>query len=66
MDGEDWKERQLQDGLALAERMGGKVAPEDVYNDYVSASRFAKPDPRARRVHRHLPQAQRSGGHPQR
>jgi hypothetical protein len=39
MDGEDWKERQLQDGLALAERMGGTVAPEDVYTDYVSASR---------------------------
>ena len=42
MDGEGWKERQLQDGLALAERMGGTVAPEDVYTDYVSASRFAK------------------------
>jgi site-specific DNA recombinase len=41
MDGEGWKERQLQDGLALAERMGGTVAPEDVYTDYVSASRFA-------------------------
>jgi site-specific DNA recombinase len=42
LDDEDWKERQLQDGIALAERMGGTVAPEDVYTDYVSASRFAK------------------------
>jgi hypothetical protein len=42
VEGEDWKERQLQDGLALAERMGGTVAPEDVYTDNVSASRFAK------------------------
>jgi site-specific DNA recombinase len=41
-DGEDWKERQLQDGVAIAERMGGTVAPEDVYTDYVSASRFSK------------------------
>jgi site-specific DNA recombinase len=41
-DGEDWKERQLEDGVAIAERLGGRVAPEDVYTDYVSASRFAK------------------------
>jgi site-specific DNA recombinase len=41
-DDEDWKERQLEDGLAIAERMGGAVAPEDVYTDVVSASRFAK------------------------
>ncbi len=39
-DDEDWKERQLEDGLAIAERMGGTVAPEDVYTDSVTASRF--------------------------
>jgi site-specific DNA recombinase len=42
MDDEDWKERQLEDGLAIAERMGGTVAPEDVYTDSVTASRFGK------------------------
>jgi site-specific DNA recombinase len=41
-DTEDWKERQLEDGVAIAERMGGTVAPEDVYTDTVSASRFAR------------------------
>jgi len=40
MDNEDWKERQLEDGLAIVERMGGTAAPEDVYTDVVSASRF--------------------------
>jgi len=40
-DTEDWKKRQLEDGLAIAERMGGAVAPEDVYTDVVSAARFA-------------------------
>jgi hypothetical protein len=38
----DWEERQLEDGVALAERMGGTVAPEDVYTDVVSASKFSK------------------------
>ena len=42
LDDEDWKERQLEDGLAIAERMGGTVAPEDVYTDSVTASRFGK------------------------
>ena len=41
-DTEDWKERQLEDGIAIAERMGGTVAPEDVYTDVVSAARFGK------------------------
>ena len=38
----DWEERQFEDGVALAERMGGTVAPEDVYTDVVSASKFSK------------------------
>jgi site-specific DNA recombinase len=38
----DWEERQLEDGVALAERRGGTVAPEDVYTDVVSASKFSK------------------------
>src|SRR6266498_722954 len=29
----DWEERQLEDGVAIAERMGGTVAPEDVYTE---------------------------------
>lgn len=41
-DTDDWKAQQLKDGLAIAERMGGTVAPEDVYTDIVSASRFSK------------------------
>jgi site-specific DNA recombinase len=41
-DTENWKERQLEDGIAIAERMGGTVAPEDVYTDVVSAARFGK------------------------
>ena len=41
-DTEDWKAQQFKDGLAIAERMGGTVAPEDVYTDTVSASRFSK------------------------
>jgi site-specific DNA recombinase len=41
LDSEDWKERQLEDGLAIAERLSGSVAPEDVYTDVVSASRFS-------------------------
>src|SRR5215211_8706955 len=38
----DWEERQFEDGVALAERMGGTVVPEDVYTDVVSASKFSK------------------------
>jgi site-specific DNA recombinase len=42
LDDENWKERQLEDGLAIAERMGGTVAPEDIYTDSITASRFGK------------------------
>ncbi|HEV8648998.1 MAG TPA: recombinase family protein [Actinomycetes bacterium] len=41
-DTDDWQERQADDGRKIADRMGGTVAPEDIFTDKVSASRFSK------------------------